>query len=200
MNTRRLIPVRPPTWPRLVRALVVAATSLAVGDGCMVGPNYKRPATPMPAAYREATTAPATAPTTRADHRAVPRHDGRAGRDQVVAAVRRPEADRLGRAIGEGQLQRRDRRGAASARRRAARQVVQSLLYPTVGVGAFGPAVPLQRVGDQLPGRGHLEDNLFTVGFDAAWVVDVFGGTRRGVEAARANEQAAAADRRGRRA
>jgi len=43
----------------------------------------------------------------------------------------------------------------------------------------------------------NLEDNLFTVGFDAAWVVDVFGGTRRGVEAAKANEQATAADRRG---
>jgi NodT family efflux transporter outer membrane factor (OMF) lipoprotein len=47
-----------------------------------------------------------------------------------------------------------------------------------------------------LPGV-NMEDSLFQVGFDAAWAVDVFGGTRRGIESAKANEQAADADRRG---
>lgn len=41
------------------------------------------------------------------------------------------------------------------------------------------------------------EDSLFQVGFDAAWSVDLFGGIRRGVEAAKANEQASDAERRG---
>jgi NodT family efflux transporter outer membrane factor (OMF) lipoprotein len=41
-----------------------------------------------------------------------------------------------------------------------------------------------------------LEDSLFQIGFDASWVVDVFGGTRRGVESAQAQEQAVAAERR----
>src|SRR5208282_3364680 len=35
------------------------------------------------------------------------------------------------------------------------------------------------------------------VGFDAAWTVDLFDGLRRGVDAARANEQATDAERRG---
>ena len=47
-----------------------------------------------------------------------------------------------------------------------------------------------------LPGL-NSENSLFQVGFDAAWAVDVFGGIRRGVESAKANEQAAAAERRG---
>ena len=38
--------------------------------------------------------------------------------------------------------------------------------------------------------------NSFTTGFDAAWEVDIFGGTRRRVEAAEANIDAAVEDRR----
>jgi NodT family efflux transporter outer membrane factor (OMF) lipoprotein len=79
---------------------------------------------------------------------------------------------------------------------RAARQVVQSLLYPTVGIGASALRYRASESVVSLPGL-NLEDNLFTLGFDAAWVVDVFGGNRRGVEAAKANEQASAAERRG---
>ena len=78
---------------------------------------------------------------------------------------------------------------------RAARQVAQSLLYPQVSVGASALRFRGSEAAIQLPGLD-LEDSLFQVGFDASWVVDVFGGTRRGVESARANEQAVAADRR----
>jgi NodT family efflux transporter outer membrane factor (OMF) lipoprotein len=39
--------------------------------------------------------------------------------------------------------------------------------------------------------------NLFTVGFDASWEIDIFGGVRRGVEAAEADISAAEEDRRG---
>ncbi|HEY3949676.1 efflux transporter outer membrane subunit, partial [Phenylobacterium sp.] len=38
--------------------------------------------------------------------------------------------------------------------------------------------------------------NLYSVGFDATWELDVFGGVRRGVEAARANTEAALWQRR----
>ncbi len=47
-----------------------------------------------------------------------------------------------------------------------------------------------------LPGLSS-ESGLFQLGFDAAWAVDLFGGMRRGVEAAKANEQASEAERRG---
>jgi outer membrane protein TolC len=79
---------------------------------------------------------------------------------------------------------------------RAARQVAHSLLYPQVSVGASALRFRGSDAAIGLPNLD-LEDGLFQVGFDAAWAVDVFGGARRGVESARANEQAVAADRRG---
>jgi len=46
-------------------------------------------------------------------------------------------------------------------------------------------------------GGGSLEQNLYRTGFDSSWEVDVFGGTRRRVEAAQATVDAAVEDRRG---
>lgn len=45
-------------------------------------------------------------------------------------------------------------------------------------------------------GIAEAETNLIQTGFDAGWEIDIFGGTRRGVEAARANAGAAQEDRR----
>ena len=92
-----------------------------------------------------------------------------------------------------------NRVAAAEARlreARAGRQMAQSLLYPQVGVGA---SVLRYRAGQAaLPlGLPSMENNLFQVGFDAAWVVDLFGGIRRSVESAKAGEQAVDAMRRG---
>lgn len=41
------------------------------------------------------------------------------------------------------------------------------------------------------PGSGGIDLALYSAGFDATWELDVFGGVRRGVEAARANTEAA---------
>ena len=43
----------------------------------------------------------------------------------------------------------------------------------------------------------NLEHDLFKTGFDAGWEIDIFGGTRRRVEAAAATVDAALEDRRG---
>lgn len=45
-------------------------------------------------------------------------------------------------------------------------------------------------------GQSHRGSNLFQAGFDASWEIDVFGGIRRGVEAAEAEIQAAVEDER----
>ena len=37
---------------------------------------------------------------------------------------------------------------------------------------------------------GHTENNLYQAGFDAGWEIDIFGGTRRAIEAAQADLQA----------
>src|SRR5580692_962743 len=41
------------------------------------------------------------------------------------------------------------------------------------------------------PPPGSTDIKLYSVGFDAPWEIDIFGGVRRGVEAARANTEAA---------
>jgi NodT family efflux transporter outer membrane factor (OMF) lipoprotein len=81
---------------------------------------------------------------------------------------------------------------------RALRGVAGAALYPEVDAGAaysrtHGSAnVP---IGVPPGGLGPGEDgNLWQAGFDASWEIDVFGGTRRGIEAADAAWQAAVAE------
>jgi outer membrane protein TolC len=174
----------------VLRLAALVATPIAAA-GCMVGPSYKRPQTAMPATYREATTRPTTQPTT--------------GPASIVAMG--PAEIRWWRELGDSQLTdlvekaQKANYGVAAAEARlrearAARQVAHSLLYPQASIGASALRFRGSDAAIGLSGLD-LEDNLFQVGFDAAWAVDVFGGARRGVESAKANEQAVAAARRG---
>lgn len=171
------------------RALSLAA--LLTVTSCTVGPNYKPPATTMPAEYREAaatrgpTTAPAAAvATTPADIR----WWRELGDPQLTNLVEKAVEANYGVAAAKARLR----------EARAARQIAHSLLYPQASVGASALRFRGSDAGIGLSGSElDFEDSLFQVGFDAAWVVDVFGGARRGVESARANEQAAKAGRRG---
>ena len=77
---------------------------------------------------------------------------------------------------------------------RAARRIVGFDSYPTVTVGAS--RLHILQSENQQPGltRDQRELDDAEVGFDAAWELDLFGRVRRGREAARADEQAAAAE------
>jgi NodT family efflux transporter outer membrane factor (OMF) lipoprotein len=50
--------------------------------------------------------------------------------------------------------------------------------------------------GGAFGGSPSLEGDIWQAGFDASWEIDVFGGIRRGIEAARANYEATVEDRR----
>jgi outer membrane protein, multidrug efflux system len=160
------------------------AVTLAV-TGCMVGPNYKPPATTMPVAYRESTTGPATAPAFVASN--VPseiRWWRQFGDAELTRLVEKSMTANYQVAVAEARLR----------EARAGRQMAQAMLYPQVDVGA---SALRYRLSDAVISVPNSEDGLFQVGFDAAWTVDLFGGIRRGVEVARANEQATDAGRRG---
>jgi NodT family efflux transporter outer membrane factor (OMF) lipoprotein len=162
------------------------AAFLAVA-GCMVGPNYKAPETPMPAAYREATTRPTTAPDwVTANAPAEIRWWRELGDDQLTNLVEKAVTANYGVAVAEARLR----------EARAGRQMAQALLYPQASVGA---SFLRYRLSDSVVNVSGIssENGLFQAGFDAAWAIDLFGGIRRGVEAAKANEQASDAERRG---
>jgi multidrug efflux system outer membrane protein len=72
---------------------------------------------------------------------------------------------------------------------RASRKVAIAGLYPTVD--ATGAA---RRTRSSEETGGGMTSNLFSVGFDSAWELDIFGGVRRSVEAAQANLQASQED------
>jgi NodT family efflux transporter outer membrane factor (OMF) lipoprotein len=160
----------------------VATLALAA---CTVGPNYHRPPVATPSAWSEiAAAAPA--------------------RDADLARwwtqFNDPVLDSLIRRALAGNL---DLAQAVSRVRQARLQerITGAAEYPTVN--ANGAAVTLNSnrnsampaaggqggggAGTPLP--GHL--NLYSAGFDATWEVDLFGGTRRAVEQAKANTAAA---------
>ena len=180
MKTKR-IRFRAPRW---VRRATLSAAPIAV-VGCMVGPDYEPPRTELPEAYREAANETAPPTTFAITGPTEIRWWRQLGDPELTDLVEKSVAANYGVAVAEARLR----------EARAARQVAQSLLYPQVGIGASALRFRGSEAAIQLPGLD-LEDNLFQIGFDASWVADVFGGTRRGVESARANEQAVAADRR----
>jgi len=83
----------------------------------------------------------------------------------------------------------------AQARVREARahyRMTAADFWPTIdGSGSYARQresknQPLVGPGDHLPAGIPFENSFYQSGFDAAWEIDVFGGTRRATEAARA--------------
>ncbi len=193
MDTEQARP-RPRVTP--ARAATLLATLLA---GCTMGPNFTRPTTTPPAAWASAASAPAdlpSKPVARAyDGRSWwsvfkdPVLDGlvaeavRQNLDLQTAALRIEEARaQRGSAASEGLpsvsgsgiggRQRSSKNGLASALTGGASQQGS----PSGGAGgASGAAAPSPY------------SDLFDVGFDATWELDLWGKARRGVEAADAN-------------
>lgn len=162
--------------------------ALACLGGCMVGPSYTPPQTTMPDTYAELGSPEGAAPSATESPEDEIRWWRRFDDPQLTDLVERAIEANNAVAVAEARLR----------EARAGRQMVQSLLYPQVGVGASvlrfrGSEAALGAGSDMLD----LEDGLFQIGFDAVWVLDVFGGVRRGVESAQANEQAVNSLRRG---
>ena len=158
-----------------------ATVAIAVA-GCTVGPDYKQPTTEMPAGW----AAPTTAPTTQ---NSVATTEPAADVARWWGSFNDPVLDSLIERSLQTNL---DLRQATSRIReaRASRGVVSSALWPTLdSSGSYRRS----GTGNNNYGSGH---NLYQAGLDASWEIDVFGGVRRGVEAAEADITAAVEDRR----
>jgi NodT family efflux transporter outer membrane factor (OMF) lipoprotein len=158
-----------------MRVAAIAAALLAAG--CTVGPDYAPPAFPLPAAFRVA-PAPPAAPA--------------------------PDIARWWEGFGDPLLNDLVARAfaantdlaAAAARLRRARSTIASSradFRPTLdGRGGVTTERNSERGRNAAP--GDPEFAVFDASFDASWELDIFGGQRRALEAARAEFGAATAD------
>ena len=162
--------------------------------GCTtVGPDYKQPEVSVPERFLEA--APGQSKASDAELAGWWRLFGDPLLDRLIqqslaqnldvqsAAARIREARAQERVAGAGALPQVDAEGSVTRQR-----ISENAIPIPPGSGAPGSGG-----GFGLPGT---EFTTFRAGFDASWEIDLFGGTRRGVEAARARTGAAIWDRR----
>ena len=177
-------------------------SAAALLSGCMVGPDYRRPDLPAPPAYVEAASTPQTAiAANEVDLRAWWRVFNDPALDQLIAEglAGSPDLDAAGARLRQAREQERiaqaallpQLNGSAAAisynsNRKSPSSAAKSGSGAAGGSSASG--------GSQLSIPNHL--SLYSVGFDATWEVDLFGGVRRQVEAAHDNAEAAAWNRR----
>lgn len=169
------------------------AFTAALLAGCTVGPDYRPPATAVPQHYLE----PADGGLSSAELA----HWWRSFSDpELSSLVERAVALNLDVQTAAARIREARARevvaGASSlpeinAQASATRQRISENAIPIPPGTAPGGGSPGGAFG--LPGT---EFNTFRVGLDASWEVDLFGGTRRGIEAASARTQSAIWSRR----
>jgi len=171
---------------------LLAVVFLAGLAGCAVGPSYKPPAASIPAAWSgpgaPALPTGATMP---------PAHDlatwWTVFNDPLLSAL----VDRALSANFDLKI------AAARVRQaRAARTIAAAGLWPGVDASASYRRLHEEQkaTGSSLGSSGAQDTNryqdLYQIGLDAAWELDIFGGLRRSVEAANADIASAVEDHR----
>jgi len=171
------------------RAWAAAGLAAALG-GCTVGPNFSPPQAASPAAFRAGE--PGDQSRTVVGSVAV----------QWWQSFDDPTLTGLEERVAEQNL---DVQVATQRllEARAQIQIAGAASLPSLGASgsyaherysSYGPFTSPPLLPFSIPA---VPFNLYEAGFDANWEIDLFGGTRRSVEAARANYAAAAAQRRG---
>jgi NodT family efflux transporter outer membrane factor (OMF) lipoprotein len=166
----------------LLAALALAAALPTAAQA--LGPDYQRPAVPLAAGYHAAPPPAASAPPPALDQW----WDG-FGDPELSRIVARAEAQNLDIQQAEARL---------GQSRAAAREAGAALLPQGRATGQVSDVQqsldsPIGEIGRHLPGFQRSYDD-HSLGAEASWEIDLFGGLRRTREAARADAGAAAAD------
>lgn len=164
--------------PRLRMPFRIAAlcSALAV-SGCAIGPDYVEPESALPAQYGEATDAVFT-------------------KDESPADWWKGFGDPILNDLIVKAVEHNNDIDAAIARINQARALrAQAFLELLPGAQATGSYIKNRTAPVRFPGFSSegFEYELYSVGFDARWEIDLFGRLRRDLEAARADEAAAVA-------
>ncbi|MBU6401866.1 MAG: efflux transporter outer membrane subunit [Verrucomicrobia bacterium] len=165
--------------------ILIALLALAV-TGCVVGPNYHRPALSSPAHWSEPLAGGESNAPADLDAWWKSFHD-----PELDSLIARATASNLDlRSARARVLEARARYGIASAALWPSADVSGS--YARAGTSHHQPVLGSLPVPPEVP----FENDVYQVGFDASWELDVFGGQRRAREAARAEVGAAEYGRR----
>ncbi|MCA8093051.1 efflux transporter outer membrane subunit [Burkholderia anthina] len=175
--------------PRALRPLsaAVAVATAVLLAGCAVGPDYHRPDTSIPAAYKEAPAGWKVAqPADRTD------------RGPWWTVYNDPQLDAL---IDKLNASNQTIAQSAAAYRQARALVTEAraAYFPTVGLTASGTRSRSGRASLSSGTSSNFSSsssisNSYSVGLDASWEPDLWGTVSRTVSAQRAGEAAAAAD------
>jgi multidrug efflux system outer membrane protein len=177
---------RYPAWQRWIRRQSLAlkvCLFLTTSTGCMVGPNFERPQVEVPANWAWSTSTPTSQPATPAEKDLA--HWWRVFEDPTLTSlVERAVQSNLDLKQAEARIR----------QARAARGVAVSGMGPTLDTtGSFRRSRSPETTSSGTEG---VISNQYQAGFDAGWELDIFGGVRRGIEAADADLQAAVETRR----
>jgi len=165
------------------------ALGLAMLAGCAVGPKYRAPEAKTPATWDGQTAVTAALPSKTTTDPVKLVTWWQAFDDPTLSSL-------MERAIRANLDVRQAEARVRQAR--AARGVAGAPLWPQVDASAL---YQRSRGSSEAAGGGAIATvrgvrELFQVGLDASWELDIFGGTRRGIEAATADLRAAVEDRR----
>jgi len=169
---------------------ILAGIVLSLISGCAVGPNYHPPATPVPPAFGATVNQPAIPPA--ATNAVAESLDLKRWwenfRDPVLnQLIEQAMATNLDVRLAEARV--REARAQLQATRAGLFLTVDSSASYTrsrISPNTFSTGAPATSgTGTPVPAFGvPLTSSLYKAGFDASWEIDVFGGTRRQVEAA----------------
>ncbi len=169
--------------------LSLIAAALLFSPACMVGPNYKRPAAPVPPAYKE--QAPPDYKEANGWKPAQPGDSLLKGKWWEI--YKDPALNALEELVAinnQNVLQAEANYRFASA----ATRVAHAALFPTVSVGS---GITESRTGGTVTAGGGVAASglrtLYTIPFSASWAPDLWGSVRRNITAASATAQASAA-------
>ncbi|HTV52404.1 MAG TPA: efflux transporter outer membrane subunit [Steroidobacteraceae bacterium] len=168
--------------------------------GCAVGPNYHTPAIETPQAYQQLPDSRASVPLSEP----LP---AQSDLSQWWTQFHDPTLDSL---VSRALAANLDLQAAAARLRQAREQIIiaGARELPSIDASGLGARLhagtnPLESLsgGGAAAGAGAAASSaaagpvsfkLFSLGFDASWELDIFGGVRRSIEAAHASAQAAA--------
>ena len=151
--------------------VVIASVGLAILAGCAVGPDYEQPKTSTPSQWNSLNGGETNGPVDLAQWW---KNFGDTNLDMYITTAIQSN---LTLRVAEARV--REARGQKG--------IVQASLWPSLsGNGSYSRNRYSGTTFPPLPSSIPLDYNLYNANFDAAWELDVFGGTRRAVQAASA--------------